>query len=77
MRKSYLNNFIIILTAFLIFMMFYSPRPAAFAWLALAGGFGQIANAKEVKVFRQGEKGERQVATFDVEKIRAGADPDP
>lgn len=45
--------------------------------LALAGGFGQIANAKEVKIFRQGDKGERQVATFDVERIRSGTDPDP
>jgi polysaccharide biosynthesis/export protein len=45
--------------------------------LALAGGFGQIANSTEVKVFRQGEKGERQVATFDVDKIRAGKDLDP
>lgn len=45
--------------------------------LALAGGFGQIANAQEVKVFRQGEKGVRQVATFDVERIRAGKDEDP
>jgi polysaccharide export outer membrane protein len=41
--------------------------------LALAGGFGQIANSTEVKVFRQGDKGERQVATFDVDKIRSGA----
>jgi polysaccharide export outer membrane protein len=45
--------------------------------LALAGGFGQIANAKEVKIFRQGEQGQRQVATFDVDKIRSGSDPDP
>jgi polysaccharide export outer membrane protein len=28
-------------------------------------------------LFRQGDKGERQVATFDVERIRAGKDPDP
>jgi polysaccharide export outer membrane protein len=45
--------------------------------LALAGGFGSIANATEVKLFRQGEKGQRQVATFDVERIRAGKDEDP
>lgn len=45
--------------------------------LALAGGFGQIANSTEVKVFRQGDKGERQVATFDVDRIRAGKDEDP
>lgn len=45
--------------------------------LALAGGFGQIANVNQVMLFRQGEKGQRQVATFDVEKIRAGKDEDP
>jgi polysaccharide export outer membrane protein len=45
--------------------------------LALAGGFGQIANATEVMLFRQGETGERQVATFDVQRIRAGKDADP
>ena len=45
--------------------------------LALAGGFGQIADAEKVKLFRQGENGQRQVATFDVNRIRAGNDPDP
>jgi polysaccharide export outer membrane protein len=45
--------------------------------LALAGGFGQIANSQRVMLFRQGDKGERQVATFDVERIRSGKDPDP
>lgn len=45
--------------------------------LALAGGFGQIANSTEVKIFRQGDKGERQVATFDIERIRAGTHEDP
>lgn len=45
--------------------------------LALAGGFGQIANSREVKVFRRGENGQRQVATFDVEKIRSGSVADP
>lgn len=45
--------------------------------LALAGGFGQIANTSQVKLFRQGEKGQRQVATFDVDRIRAGKDEDP
>lgn len=44
--------------------------------LALAGGFGNIANRSEVKVFRM-EKGERQIATFDIEKIRAGQSEDP
>ncbi|HVE52347.1 MAG TPA: polysaccharide biosynthesis/export family protein [Ramlibacter sp.] len=45
--------------------------------LALAGGFGQIANSTEVKVFRHGDQGQRQVATFDVDRIRAGKDEDP
>jgi len=45
--------------------------------LALAGGFGQIAKRDQVMVFRQGEKGERQVATFDVGKIQAGEADDP
>jgi polysaccharide biosynthesis/export protein len=45
--------------------------------IALAGGFGSIANRTQVMLFRQGEGGERQVAMFDVEKIRAGQEPDP
>jgi polysaccharide export outer membrane protein len=45
--------------------------------IALAGGFGNIANSTEVKLFRQGEKGQRVVATFDVDRIRSGKDPDP
>jgi polysaccharide export outer membrane protein len=45
--------------------------------LALAGGFGAIAKRDKVMVFRQGEKGERQVATFDVERIQSGQDIDP
>jgi polysaccharide export outer membrane protein len=45
--------------------------------LALAGGFGSIAKRNQVLVFRQGENGERQVATFDVEKIQAGQADDP
>lgn len=45
--------------------------------LALAGGFGQIANKTAVKVFRRGESGERQIATFDVERIRTGQVDDP
>lgn len=45
--------------------------------IALAGGFGQIANTTEVKLFRQGENGERQVATFNIDKIRSGQAPDP
>ncbi|WP_348235490.1 polysaccharide biosynthesis/export family protein, partial [Salmonella enterica] len=30
--------------------------------IALAGGFGSIANSQQVMLFRQGDKGERQVA---------------
>lgn len=45
--------------------------------IALAGGFGQIANSSQVMLFRQGDNGQRQVATFDVDKIRSGKDPDP
>lgn len=45
--------------------------------IALAGGFGPIANRTQVMLFRQGEGGQRQVATFDVDKIRAGQEPDP
>ena len=45
--------------------------------LALAGGFGPIAESSEVMLFRVNERGERQVATFDVDKIRAGKSDDP
>jgi len=45
--------------------------------IALAGGFGPIANRNEVKLFRNGDRGERVVATFDIDRIRAGQDPDP
>jgi polysaccharide export outer membrane protein len=45
--------------------------------LALAGGFGPIADSNEVMLFRVNEKGERQVATFDVDKIRSGKSDDP
>jgi polysaccharide export outer membrane protein len=45
--------------------------------IALAGGFGSIANRNEVKLFRNGDKGDRVVATFDIDRIRSGQDPDP
>ena len=45
--------------------------------LALAGGFGPIAESSEVMLFRVNERGERQVATFDVDKIRSGKSDDP
>lgn len=45
--------------------------------LALAGGFGPIANSSEVMLFRVNERGERQMAVFDVDLIRAGKNDDP
>lgn len=45
--------------------------------LALAGGFGQIANSSEVMLFRQDPSGKRQVAVFDVDEIRSGKHEDP
>lgn len=45
--------------------------------LALAGGFGPIANSSEVMLFRQGDGGRKEVAVFDVDSIRAGKTDDP
>lgn len=45
--------------------------------LALAGGFGSIANSTEVMLFRVNAKGQREVATFDVDQIRSGKSEDP
>ena len=45
--------------------------------LALAGGFGPLANAGDVKIFRQEAQGGQQVETHDVHSIRAGSAPDP
>jgi polysaccharide biosynthesis/export protein len=45
--------------------------------MALAGGFGSIANTSEVMLYRVNEQNVRQVAVFDVEKIRAGKSEDP
>lgn len=45
--------------------------------LALAGGFGPIANSEEVMLFRNGDNGKREVAVFDVDQIRAGKKDDP
>jgi polysaccharide export outer membrane protein len=46
--------------------------------LALAGGFGSIANTSEVMIYRQGEDNKaRESMVFDVEKIRAGKAEDP
>lgn len=45
--------------------------------LALAGGFGHIANTSEVMLYRVNEQKVREVAVYDVEKIRAGKNEDP
>jgi polysaccharide export outer membrane protein len=45
--------------------------------LALAGGFGPIADSNEVMLFRDNAQGVRQFAVFDVDKIRAGKTDDP
>lgn len=45
--------------------------------LALAGGFGPIANSGEVMLFRNSDGGRREVAVFDVDLIRAGKADDP
>ncbi|MES2937405.1 MAG: polysaccharide biosynthesis/export family protein [Pseudomonadota bacterium] len=46
--------------------------------LALAGGFGPIADTSAVVLFRVNESSkQREMFTFDVEKIRAGKSEDP
>lgn len=45
--------------------------------LALAGGFGPIANTSEVMLFRVNEQRVREFAVFDVENIRSGKSDDP
>lgn len=45
--------------------------------LALAGGFGPIANSSQVMLYRVNDQREREVAVYDVEKIRAGKSEDP
>ena len=45
--------------------------------LALAGGFGPLAESTEVMLFRVNENGQRQMATFDVDNVRAGKSDDP
>lgn len=45
--------------------------------MAMAGGFGQIANTSQVMLYRLTEQKERQVSVYDVEKIRAGKAEDP
>ena len=45
--------------------------------LALAGGFGSIADTSQVMLYRVNDRREREVAVYDVEKIRAGKNDDP
>jgi polysaccharide export outer membrane protein len=45
--------------------------------LAVAGGFAHIANTSEVMLYRVNDSKVREVAVFDVEKIRAGKAEDP
>jgi polysaccharide biosynthesis/export protein len=45
--------------------------------LAIAGGFGPIANTSQVMLYRMDDKNVRQVAVYDVEMIRAGKADDP
>jgi polysaccharide biosynthesis/export protein len=45
--------------------------------LAIAGGFGPIANTSAVMLYRNNEKNVREVSVFDVENIRAGKADDP
>jgi len=45
--------------------------------IAVAGGFGAIANTSEVMLYRMNEKKVREVAVYDVEKIRSGKTEDP
>ena len=45
--------------------------------LAVAGGFGSIANTSQVMLYRENDKKVREVSVFDVEKIRAGKSEDP
>jgi polysaccharide biosynthesis/export protein len=45
--------------------------------MAMAGGFGSIADTSKVMLYRVNEDKVRQVAVYDVEKIRAGKADDP
>jgi len=45
--------------------------------LAMAGGFAPIADSSKVMLFRVNDKQVREVATYDIEKIRAGKSEDP
>jgi polysaccharide export outer membrane protein len=45
--------------------------------LAVAGGFGSIANSKEVMLYRVNDQKQRESHVYDIEKIRAGQADDP
>jgi len=45
--------------------------------LAMAGGFGPIADTSKVMVYRVNDKQVRESAVYDIEKIRAGKSDDP
>jgi polysaccharide export outer membrane protein len=45
--------------------------------LALAGGQGQLAKLDEVMLYRVGPDGQQKAQVFDLEKVRAGEQPDP
>ncbi len=45
--------------------------------IALAGGLGQLAEPRAVRIFRDNEAGERTVGIFDLTQIRDGKAPDP
>jgi polysaccharide export outer membrane protein len=45
--------------------------------LAVAGGFGPIANSKEVMLYRVNDRKVREAFVYDVQKIRAGEAEDP
>jgi polysaccharide biosynthesis/export protein len=45
--------------------------------LALAGGFGPIADSSKVMLYRVNDSNQREAFVYDVEKIRAGKSEDP
>lgn len=45
--------------------------------LALAGGFGSIANANEVMLFRVNDDRVREMKVYDIDQIRSGKSEDP
>lgn len=45
--------------------------------LALAGGYAQYAELREIMLYRYGANGQREVQMYDLEKVRAGEILDP